>query len=59
MWQFLARNKHVAAMLAVLGVAAVVVVILATKGESHRPSDSHLDETEDISDDPHIFSTYT
>lgn len=59
MWQFLARNKHVAAMLGVLGVAAVVVIVLTTRGASHYVVESRPEETEDVSSDPHVFSTYT
>ncbi|XP_028165174.1 protein-glucosylgalactosylhydroxylysine glucosidase isoform X1 [Ostrinia furnacalis] len=59
MWQFLARNKQVAAMLGVLGVAAIVVIVLSTKGSSHYLVENQPEETDDISNDPHIFSTYT
>ncbi|RVE43011.1 hypothetical protein evm_012323 [Chilo suppressalis] len=59
MWQFLSSNKHAAAMLAVMCVAAVVAIILATTASSHAPDHPSPAETEDISDDPHIFSTYT
>ncbi|CAB3230488.1 unnamed protein product [Arctia plantaginis] len=58
MWNFLARNKQAAAMLGLLSVAAVVTIILTTKGVSHALANHGMDETEDISPAAHIFSTY-
>lgn len=58
MWTFLAHNKQVAAMLGLLSVAAVVAIILTTKGVSNAAEDSGKEETEDISPAAHVFSTY-
>lgn len=58
MWNFLARNKQAAAMLGLLSAAAVVTIILATKGVSRALANHEVDETEDISPAAHIFSTY-
>lgn len=58
MWQFLAQNKQVAAMLGLLTVAAVVVIVLATKGASYSVVESLIEETDDVSDDPHVFSAH-
>lgn len=57
MWQFLARNKPVAAMLGVLAVAAIVAIVMATKGSGHHVVEDRTEEPDDISDDPHIFAT--
>ncbi|XP_045486467.1 protein-glucosylgalactosylhydroxylysine glucosidase [Pieris rapae] len=59
MWHFLARNRPVAAMLAVLIAAALVVVFLATKGASYNVVEKLPVETNDVSEDPTIFSTFT
>ncbi|XP_047987690.1 protein-glucosylgalactosylhydroxylysine glucosidase [Leguminivora glycinivorella] len=59
MWNFLARNKQVAAMLGVLALAAVVVVVLTTKGASSNVVEKGPEEAEDVSDDPYIFSTHS
>lgn len=58
MWNFLARNKQVAAMLGLLSLAAVVAIILTTKGASNAAEDIGLEETEDISPASHVFSTH-
>lgn len=57
MWQFLGRNKQVAAMLGVLALAAFVVVVIATKRHDYKVTDVTPAETDDISKDPYIFST--
>ncbi|XP_047545214.1 protein-glucosylgalactosylhydroxylysine glucosidase [Vanessa atalanta] len=57
MWNFLARNKQVAAMLGLLAAAALVVIFLTTRGGGHTVVEKFMDETEDISDEAHIFST--
>ncbi|CAK1602766.1 unnamed protein product [Parnassius mnemosyne] len=59
MWHFLARNKQAAVMLGLLAVAAFVVVVLATKGASIAIVENLSTETDDISNDPHLFSTYS
>ncbi|XP_075992674.1 protein-glucosylgalactosylhydroxylysine glucosidase [Anticarsia gemmatalis] len=59
MWHFLAQNKQVAAMLGLLSAAALVTIILATKGVSYAIADNGKEETEDISPVAHIFSTYS
>ncbi|XP_059058126.1 protein-glucosylgalactosylhydroxylysine glucosidase isoform X1 [Achroia grisella] len=58
MWYFLKRNKQVAAMLGILSIAAVIVIILATRTTSHSTDENSSDETDDVSDDPSIFSTH-
>lgn len=59
MWNFLARNKQVAAMMGLLTVAALVVIFLTTKGGGGHIDVEHLEvETEDVSGDAHIFSTH-
>lgn len=58
MWHFLARNKQVAVMLGVLAVAAFVVVVLATRGASIGVVEVASVETDDVSNDPHVFSAY-
>lgn len=58
MWQFLAKNKQVAAMLGLLAVAAIVVVFLSTRGSNYMHVEAQVDETEDVSEDAHIFSTH-
>lgn len=58
MWHFLAQNKQAAAMLGLLSVAAVVAIILTTKGVSNAKADDGMVETEDISPAAHIYSTY-
>ncbi|XP_049885269.1 protein-glucosylgalactosylhydroxylysine glucosidase [Pectinophora gossypiella] len=59
MWQFLANNKQVAAMLGLLTVAAVVVIVLATKGGSYSVVARTWEESDDVSPDPHVFSTHS
>ncbi|CAG4943725.1 unnamed protein product [Colias eurytheme] len=59
MWHFLARNRQVAAMLAVLTAAALVVIFLATKGSGYRIVEKHEVESEDVSERDDIFSTHT
>ncbi|KAJ2953896.1 hypothetical protein O0L34_g1527 [Tuta absoluta] len=59
MWQFLARNKQVAAMLGLLTVAAVVVALLATRGSGYSVVNAITEEAEDISQDPHIFASHS
>ncbi|XP_039765165.1 protein-glucosylgalactosylhydroxylysine glucosidase [Pararge aegeria] len=59
MWNFLARNKQVAAMLGLLGAAALVVIFLATRGRGHVIVEQFLVETEDVSEDPYIFSAHS
>ncbi|CAH2067404.1 unnamed protein product, partial [Iphiclides podalirius] len=59
MWHFLARNKQAAVMLGLLAVAAFVVVVLATRGASIGVVEVTAAETDDVSDDPHVFSTYS
>lgn len=44
-------------MLGLLAVAAVVVVVLTTRGASHS-TEQFIEEAEDVSDDPHIFATH-
>lgn len=58
MWSFLARNKQVAAMLGLLSVAAIVAICLATKGGGSSSNEDPSDETEDFSNDTHIFSAH-
>lgn len=58
MWQFMAKNKQVAAMLGLLVVAAIVVVFLSTRGSNYMHADAQVDETEDVSEDAHVFSTH-
>lgn len=53
------RNKQVAAMLGVLTVAAILVVFLATRGANYTAAEDPLQETEDVSDKAHIFSTHS
>nr|XP_049691823.1 protein-glucosylgalactosylhydroxylysine glucosidase [Helicoverpa armigera] len=59
MWNFLARNKQVGAMLGLLSIAAVVTIVLTTRGGSNAAEDIGSSETEDISPASHVFSTYT
>lgn len=58
MWNFLARNKQVGAMLGLLSVAAVLTIILTTKGGSHAEENNGVEEPEDVSPATHVFSTY-
>ncbi|XP_050670497.1 protein-glucosylgalactosylhydroxylysine glucosidase isoform X1 [Leptidea sinapis] len=58
MWNFLARNKQAAAMLAVLTVAAVVVIFLTTRGSSYSIVENFDVEPNDVSQEPQVFSTY-
>lgn len=58
MWQFLARNKQVAAMLGVLAIAAIVVILMATRGSGYSVIEGPMDETKDISDDPRVFASH-
>lgn len=58
MWQFLAKNKQVAAMLGLLAVAALVVIFLSTRGSNNTIVKADAEETKDVSEDPHIFSTH-
>lgn len=46
-------------MLGLLSIAAVVVIILATKGARRSAAEHLFDETEDISDEAHIFAADT
>lgn len=46
-------------MLGLLSGAAIVVIILATKGTRHSTANNLFEETEDISDEAHIFATDT
>ncbi|XP_072937087.1 protein-glucosylgalactosylhydroxylysine glucosidase [Epargyreus clarus] len=59
MWHFLAKNKQVAAMLGLLAVAALVVIGMTTRSTSYAVVEPALAETEDVSEDAHIFSTHT
>ncbi|CAH0726149.1 unnamed protein product, partial [Brenthis ino] len=60
MWNFLVRNKQVAAMLGVLAAAALAVIILTTKSSGHSIVERYsMDETEDVSKEDYIFSTHT
>ncbi|XP_041984111.1 protein-glucosylgalactosylhydroxylysine glucosidase-like isoform X1 [Aricia agestis] len=56
MWNFLVRNKQVAAMLAILVAAALVVIFMTTKGSSYSVVERVAAETEDVSNEAHIFS---
>lgn len=58
MWQFLAKNKQVAAMLGLLAVAAIVVVFLSTRGSSYMIGEAQAEEAVDVSEDAHVFSTH-
>lgn len=59
MWNFLARNKQVAAMMGLLAAAALVVIYLTTRGGGGHVDVEHLEvESEDVSGDAHIFSTH-
>lgn len=46
-------------MLGVLVLAAILVVFLATKGSNQTITRDPLEETEDVSDKAHMFSTFT
>lgn len=59
MWNFLNRNKQVAAMLGLLSGAALVTIILATRGVSKAKADEGIEEPEDVSPATHIFSTHS
>lgn len=59
MWHFLEQNKQVAAMVALLAIAAFVVVVISTRSGGINDVTPVPDETEDISADKHVFSTYT
>ncbi|CAG9133486.1 unnamed protein product [Plutella xylostella] len=59
MWQFLARNKQAAAMVGVLLVAAVVVIVLSTRGSGKPAEEAAPAEPEDISEDPFEFSSHS
>ncbi|XP_045763177.1 protein-glucosylgalactosylhydroxylysine glucosidase [Maniola jurtina] len=59
MWNFLARNKQVAAMLGLLAAAALVVIFLTTRGRGHVIVEQILVETEDVSESPYIFSAHS
>lgn len=58
MWYFLAKNKQVAAMVGLLGAAAAVVIVLATKGGRAGTATEAHEETEDVSTDPRVFATF-
>lgn len=58
MWHFLAKNKQVAAMLGLLAVAAIVVVFLSTRGSNYTTVEAQVEESVDVSDDAHVFSTH-
>lgn len=59
MWQFLAQNKQVTAMVGLLAITAFIVAIIATRSGGNNNERAVPDETEDISADSHVFSTYT
>lgn len=59
MWNFLARNKQVAAMLGLLAVAAVVTIVLTTKGGGGYAAEINgVEEPEDISPASYVFSAH-
>ncbi|KAI8428264.1 hypothetical protein MSG28_002481 [Choristoneura fumiferana] len=45
-------------MLGLLAVAAIAAVVLTTRGATHS-TEEIVEEAEDVSDDPHIFSTHS
>lgn len=45
-------------MLGLLAVAAVVVAFLSTRGSNYVIVEAQFEETEDVSEDVHVFSTH-
>ncbi|XP_053605978.1 protein-glucosylgalactosylhydroxylysine glucosidase [Plodia interpunctella] len=59
MWELLTRHRHIAVMLGILVVAAIVALVVAsTAARRDQAKYRSLEEPDDVSTDPHIFSAH-